>query len=93
MVTLQTLSGLWGTGLERERLGGAAATSPNAAFAKAELLWDRQGSVGAAGGRGPHVSVSGWKVLSGSQSLCLGLCAETLNPQSFALCTPGTDNL
>lgn len=73
------------------REGEAGATSPNSA--KTELLWGRQGSVGAAGGRAPHVSVSGWKVLSGSQSLCLGLCAETLNPQSFALCTLRTDNL
>lgn len=67
------------------------APSPKAAVAKAKLLWDRQGSVGAAGSQGPHVPVSGWKMLSGSQSLCL--CAETLNPQSFVLCTLGTDNL
>lgn len=33
------------------------------------------------------------KALSGSQSICLCLCAERLGPQSFVLCTLGTNNL
>lgn len=99
--SLCKLFGLWSTSPGREgpgqhpwgcrQEGSALSHQPQhcilrAAAGQAELCGDcrKPGSL--------HLHVWG-KVLSGSQSICLCLCAERLGPQSFVLCTLGTDNL